>query len=201
MVNNRNLARQQHLDRAVAVEHKKALLAGGDSKELNPFSRRDCKPVVMWDVGKGPESANKNEPILHLKEQQIKEREEIYAAGGADKDMEMNRSKLSRLKNFATPTLQALEDIAPTPGRPIKSGSNPGTPVQRPAPSTPMLTFGGEDDAPLRKILSAISHNGSREKPKCLMPPPTEADSSVGGPGIDKKRVISFADWRKKRDQ
>jgi RNA polymerase-associated protein RTF1 len=54
-INHRNRTQQrlQEMDEARRREAmKKTSSARNERAELNPFKRRECKPVVMWDVGK-----------------------------------------------------------------------------------------------------------------------------------------------------
>jgi hypothetical protein len=49
-INHRNRTEQRLQD--VEEARKRLKSSKGTSGELNPFKRRECKPVVMWDVGK-----------------------------------------------------------------------------------------------------------------------------------------------------
>jgi len=66
-INHRNRTQQRIQEMEEARKRHKKLLhpdisnVAGGNKQLNPFKRRECKPVVMWDVGK---RSPKKEPVV-----------------------------------------------------------------------------------------------------------------------------------------
>ena len=71
-INHRNRTQQriQEMDEARRRQATKKTVSQNDRAELNPFKRRECKPVVMWDVGK---RSPKKEPVIDSPEKQIEE--------------------------------------------------------------------------------------------------------------------------------
>jgi hypothetical protein len=66
-INHRNRTEQriQEMEEARKRHHRRLQTSTRDSaeKELNPFKRRECKPVVMWDVGKrSPKKEPQSQP-------------------------------------------------------------------------------------------------------------------------------------------
>eukprot|EP00397_Hematodinium_sp_SG-2012_P025027 GEMP01026115.1.p1 GENE.GEMP01026115.1~~GEMP01026115.1.p1 ORF type:complete len:787 (+),score=177.64 GEMP01026115.1:203-2362(+) len=182
-VNNRNILKQQRLDRAVALAAENDLTRDKSTMKLNPFSRRECQPVVMWDIGKGAESANISEPQLKKKEDDLNAQLEKHAAGGADRDMVFptNRRDVN------------LETIAPAPLH-LDDGANTS---RRPRQTAPMLTFGTQEDAPLRKILSTIHEQGSSAQSKNAIRVSGNTSTSIVTPS--RANVVSFREWKQRR--
>jgi RNA polymerase-associated protein RTF1 len=71
-INHRNRTEQRLQDVEEArkrFKNKGEKHAEGGNKELNPFKRRECKPVVMWDVGKrSPKRESAPEPSILVDE-------------------------------------------------------------------------------------------------------------------------------------
>ena len=65
-INHRNRTEQRKQDVEEARKRLKSdKIASKNPGELNPFKRRECKPVVMWDVGKrSPKKEPKADPLL-----------------------------------------------------------------------------------------------------------------------------------------
>lgn len=151
-VNKRNMLKQQGLDRTVATANKHNILNRGQQK-INPFSRRDCKPVVMWDVGKGAETALLNAPILEQQTSSLDAALKKRASDGYDKDL------------YVPPRMRRvdLNSIAPTPLR-----SDEVTEKRR----NRMVTNGQPtaEDSTLRTILDTF-HNAKAKpsRPRRLM--------------------------------
>ena len=71
-INHRNRTEQRLQDVEEArkrFKNKGGKQHEGEKMELNPFKRRECKPVVMWDVGKrSPKKESAPEPIARLED-------------------------------------------------------------------------------------------------------------------------------------
>ena len=69
-INHRNRTQQriQEMDEARRRQATKKTVSHNDRAELNPFKRRECKPVVMWDVGK---RSPKKEPQIESPDKKI----------------------------------------------------------------------------------------------------------------------------------
>lgn len=145
-VNKRNMLKQQGLDRTVATANKHNILNRGQQK-INPFSRRDCKPVVMWDVGKGAETALLNAPILEQQTSSLDAALKKRQVDGFDKDL------------YVPPRMRRvdLNSIAPTPLQ-----FDEVTEKRR----NRMVTNGQPtaEDSTLRTILDTF-HNNAKAKP------------------------------------
>ena len=67
-INHRNRTEQRIQDIEEARKRQKTIKSATNTsaaRELNPFKRRECKPVVMWDVGKrSPKKEPKADPQL-----------------------------------------------------------------------------------------------------------------------------------------
>jgi len=197
-VNNRNLARQIELDRAVALKAKDILVekSRGREIEMNAFSRRDCKPVIMWDVGHGAQFAEINETKLQAKSETIERKLEKVAAGGLDKDKRNNVAQNARTKAKFTviPGLQtkeeALEEVAPNPEMKSDKVAAPRVPTI----PKPLEQKTEKDQKNVRDILHTIMAHNQQDKPKFLMPPPTSSESKNG---VGKK--MSFAEWKRNK--
>jgi hypothetical protein len=79
-INHRNRTQQriQEMDEARRRQATKKIVSLNDRAELNPFKRRECKPVVMWDVGK---RSPKKEPKIESPEKQV-EQMDLNTPGG-----------------------------------------------------------------------------------------------------------------------
>ena len=77
-INHRNRTEQRVQDIEEARKKlKNKTSKHEEKKELNPFKRRECKPVVMWDVGKkSPQKESAKEPLLHVPDQPLSEASE-----------------------------------------------------------------------------------------------------------------------------
>jgi hypothetical protein len=65
-INHRNRTQQRLQDVQEARDRLKSSKNSAKAGELNPFKRRECKPVVMWDVGKrSPKKEPKSDPSVN----------------------------------------------------------------------------------------------------------------------------------------
>jgi len=109
-INHRNRTEQRLQDVEEARKRLKSSKEPSKASELNPFKRRECKPVVMWDVGKrSPKKEPKPDPTI-----------DMSGSGLIDTPLAQTRTLLTDLVPL-TQLMEAVDKATTQPGSKLRA--------------------------------------------------------------------------------